>query len=70
MIQALGRLPEVAEVCAVTGQYNYMVFLCCDTPRQLDGVLDQLGQIEGVHHTHTAIVLSQKLDRRQTVEWA
>lgn len=64
VIKALTRLPEVTEICAVSGHYDYMVFLCCATPQQLDGLLDQLGQIDGVHQTHTAIVLSHKLDRR------
>lgn len=64
VIGALTRLPEVIEVCAVSGRYDYMVFLCCDTPQQLDELLDQVGQIDGVHQSHTALVLRYKLDRR------
>ena len=64
VIRALERLPEVEEVWAVSGQFDYMVLLRCDTPEQLDKLLDRLGQIEGVQKTQTSIVLSRKIDRR------
>ena len=67
VIKALDRLPEVEEVWAVSGQFDYMALLRCDTPEQLDALLDQLGQIEGINQTHTSIVLSRKIDRRSTV---
>ncbi|MGH8787639.1 MAG: Lrp/AsnC family transcriptional regulator [Cupriavidus necator] len=67
VIKALERLPEVEEVSAVSGQYDYMVFLRCETPEQLDGLLDQIGLIEGISETHTSVVLSRKLDRRSAV---
>lgn len=68
IIKALERLPEVEEVWAVSGQFDYMVLLQCSTPEQLDKLLDQVGQIEGVKQTQTSIVLSRKIDRRSTVE--
>ncbi|MDM0039068.1 Lrp/AsnC family transcriptional regulator [Variovorax sp. J22G21] len=67
VIAALERLPEVEEVWAVSGQFDYMVLLRCGTPEQLDELLDQLGQIDGIHQTHTSMVLSRKIDRRSTV---
>jgi DNA-binding Lrp family transcriptional regulator len=67
VIKALERLPEVEEVSAVSGQFDYMVFLRCETPEQLNSLLDQLGQIEGVHQTHTSVVLSRSIDRRSAV---
>jgi DNA-binding Lrp family transcriptional regulator len=68
IIKALGRLPEVEEVWAVSGQFDYMVLLRCSSPEQLDTLLDQMGQIDGVNQTQTSIVLSRKIDRRSTVE--
>jgi hypothetical protein len=44
-----------------------MVLLRCNTPAQLDQLLDQIGQLDGINHTQTSIVLSQKIDRRSTV---
>jgi len=67
VIRALERLPEVEEVWAVSGQFDYMVLLRCDTPEQLDKLLDQLGQIDGINQTQTSIVLSRKIDRRSAV---
>jgi DNA-binding Lrp family transcriptional regulator len=45
-----------------------MVLLRCSSPEQLDTLLDQMGQIDGVNQTQTSIVLSRKIDRRSTVE--
>jgi DNA-binding Lrp family transcriptional regulator len=67
VIRSLERLPEVEEVSAVSGQFDYMVFLRCSTPEQLDRLLDQIGQIEGINHTQTSIVLSRKIDRRSVI---
>ena len=67
VIQALERLPQVEEVFAVSGQFDYMAFLRCETPEQLDALLDRLGQIEGIGQTQTSIVLSRKIDRRSAV---
>ena len=67
VMRALERLPEVEEVWAVSGEFDYMVLLRCGTPEQLDALLDQLGQIEGVKQTQTSVVLSRKIDRRGAV---
>ena len=67
VVQALERLPEVEELCAVSGAFDYLALLCCNTPEQLDRLLDRVGQIEGIHQTHTSIILSRKIDRRSTV---
>ncbi len=64
VIRELGRFVEVEEVSAVSGQYDYLVFLRCDSHEQLDGLLDRIGLIDGVEQTQTSIVLSRKLDRR------
>ena len=67
VLRALERLPEVEEVCTVSGQVDILVFLRCETHEQLDALLDRIGLIDGVNHTQTSIVLSRKLDRRGTV---
>lgn len=66
VIKALERMPEVEGAWAVSGEFDYMVQLRCGSPQELDALLDQLGQIEGVRHTQTSMVLSQKIDRRPT----
>ncbi|WP_093375246.1 Lrp/AsnC family transcriptional regulator [Variovorax sp. OV329] len=64
VIKALERMPEVEGAWAVSGESDYMVLLRCATPKQLDDLLDRLGQLEGVRQTQTSMVLSQKIDRR------
>ena len=67
VLRALGAMPEVEEVSAVSGQFDYLVFLRCPTHERLDTLLDQIGQMDGVHRTQTSIVLSRKIDRRSVV---
>lgn len=67
VVAALERLTEVEEVSAVSGEYDYMVLLRCQTNEQLDALLDRIGQLEGIHQTHTSVVLSRKVDRRSAV---
>lgn len=64
VLRALQDMPEVEEVSAVSGPFDYLVFLRCTSHEQLDTLLDRLGQLDGVHQTQTSIVLSRKLDRR------
>ncbi|QEI07623.1 Lrp/AsnC family transcriptional regulator [Pigmentiphaga aceris] len=67
VINALARLPEVEEVSAVSGAFDYLILLRCDDTEQLDALLDQIGLIEGVNVTQTSVVLSRKIDRRGAV---
>ena len=60
-------MPEVEEVSSVSGPYDYLIFLRCETHEQLDELLDRIGLIEGVKQTQTSIVLSRKVDRRSAV---
>lgn len=66
VIKALERMPEVEGAWAVSGEFDYMVQLRCASPQELDALLDQLGQIDGVRQTQTSMVLSQKINRRPT----
>ena len=68
VIRALERMPEVEGAWAVSGEFDYVVQLRCASPQELDALLDQLGQVEGVRQTQTSMVLSQKIDRRATTD--
>ena len=67
VVQALERLPEVEEISAVSGPYDYLVALRCETNEQLDALLDRIGLIDGIRQTQTSVVLSRKVDRRSAV---
>lgn len=66
VMQSLNRLSEVEEVSALSGQYDYMVFLRCESNEKLDALLDRIGLIDGIQQTYTSVVLSRKIDRRTT----
>ena len=67
VLKELAQMPEIEEVSAVSGQFDYLVFLRCETHEQLNTLLDRIGLIDGVNHTQTSIVLSRKIDRRSAV---
>jgi DNA-binding Lrp family transcriptional regulator len=58
------RLPNVQQLLAVSGPYDYLAVVQARTPAELNTVLDELGQISGVTKTMSLIVLANKLDRR------
>ena len=64
VIKALERMPEVEGAWAVSGEFDYMVQLRCESPEALDALLDRLGEIEGIRRTQTSVVLSRKIDRQ------
>lgn len=64
VIKRLGKLPEIEELSAVSGIWDYMALLHAGSAERLDQVLDEIGAIEGVKQTTTAILLARKIDRR------
>lgn len=67
VMRALAKIPEVEEVSSVSGPFDYLVFLRCETHEHLDELLDHIGLLDGVKQTQTSIVLSRKLDRRNAI---
>lgn len=67
VIRELEKMPEVEEVSSVSGPYDYLIFLRCETHEQLDALLDRIGLIDGVKQTQTSIVLNRKVDHRSAV---
>jgi len=63
VLKRFKRIPEVQQLCSVSGEFDYVAWLRTDSAEQLDKLLDEIGEIEGVIKTTTSIVLSQKIDR-------
>jgi len=63
VLKRLRKMPEVQLLCAVSGEFDYVAWLRSDTPAQLDALLDQIGELEGVTRTTTSVVLARKIDR-------
>ncbi|WP_323614728.1 Lrp/AsnC family transcriptional regulator [Pseudomonas putida] len=65
VVRRLAAMGQVQQLCAVSGEFDYVAWLRSDSPEQLDQLLDQIGSVEGVEKTTTSIILSSKVDRGQ-----
>ncbi len=61
--QRLAALPELRQLCSVSGESDFVALLRADSPARLDALLDEIGAIEGVLKTTTAVVLARRIDR-------
>lgn len=64
VIKRMARIPEIQELSAVSGIWDYMILLHAANAERLDQLLDEIGAMEGVRQTTTAILLARKIDRR------
>jgi DNA-binding Lrp family transcriptional regulator len=63
VLKRLAKMPEIKLVCSVSGEFDYVAWLRADSPHVLDGLLDEIGDIEGVTKTHTSVVLAERISR-------
>ncbi len=63
VIRALKAIPFVTATYALSGGFDYLAVIEGETTQEIDGILDQIGRIEGIERTQTSIVLSVKFDR-------
>jgi DNA-binding Lrp family transcriptional regulator len=61
--QRLATLPELRQLCSVSGEFDYLALLHAETPARLDALLDEIGAFEGVIKTTTSVVLARRIDR-------
>jgi len=59
----LAALPELRQLCSVSGEFDYLALLRAESPARLDALLDEIGAIEGVARTTTSVVLARRIDR-------
>src|ERR1700757_2057146 len=58
VIRRLTKLPELRQLASVSGEFDYMALLRAPTTMRLDALLDEIGELEGVQRTTTAVVLA------------
>ena len=61
--QRLASLPELRQLCSVSGEFDYLALLRADSTARLDKLLDEIGAIDGVLKTTTSVVLARRIDR-------
>lgn len=64
IVARLQKIDEIEALFTVSGKFDMVLLVRTSTPSLLDNLLDQIGQVEGVISTESAIVLSTKFDRR------
>lgn len=57
------RMPEVRQLCTVSGEFDYVAQLQAPSAVRLDSLLDEIGRLEGVIRTQTSVVLARRIDR-------
>jgi DNA-binding Lrp family transcriptional regulator len=61
--QRLATLPELRQLCSVSGEFDYLALLHAASTARLDVLLDEIGAFEGVIKTNTSVVLARRIDR-------
>lgn len=64
VVRALGRMPQVQMLYTVSGKYDLVAIVQASSTERIDQLLDDIGLIEGVTDTESAVILSTKVDRR------
>lgn len=59
----LARMPEVRQLCAVSGEFDYVLLLRADSAVRLNTLLDDIRNFEGVVKTTTSVALAWKIER-------
>ncbi len=60
---ALTAIDQVASLHSISGVYDLAAVVAAGSMAELDGVLDQIGCLEGLDETMSSIILSTKIDR-------
>jgi DNA-binding Lrp family transcriptional regulator len=61
--QRLAALPELQQLCSVSGEFDYLALIGAESTARLDSLLDEIGAMEGVVRTNTSVVLDRRIDR-------
>lgn len=63
VVRSLKALSPVRALHSVSGSFDMIVIVESPSISDLDGLLDQIGAMEGVERTLSSIVLSTRIDR-------
>ena len=63
MIAELKKIPEVVSCHTLSGQFDLFVKSRCRLASELDELIDQIANMEGVRRTTSSIMLARKFER-------
>lgn len=61
--ERLQHMPEVRQLCAVSGEFDYVLLLRAESAVRLNTLLDDIRNLEGVVKTTTSVALAWKIER-------
>lgn len=59
----LKQIPQISELYAISGEYDLIAVLQAQSTEQLSQLLDDIGDLEGVERTNSAVILETKFKR-------
>ncbi|WP_029005917.1 Lrp/AsnC family transcriptional regulator [Azorhizobium doebereinerae] len=59
----LRAIREVRTLHSVSGSFDLIAVVVAPSVAQLDALVDQIGELEGVERTMTSVILSTRIDR-------
>jgi DNA-binding Lrp family transcriptional regulator len=62
-IADLAEMHEVRSLHSVSGEVDLIAIVAAPSVDALDGVIDRIGELDGVERTQTSVILSTKLER-------
>ena len=60
----LTQIPQIDTLLSISGRYDIIAMLSVTDTHQLEVILDQMWDIEGIVDTESSVVMSTRLDRR------
>lgn len=60
---ALKQIPAVRTLHSVSGNFDMIVIVEAASIKELDGLIDRIGALEGVDRTLSSVILSTRIDR-------
>lgn len=59
----LRRIMEVRTLHSVSGSFDMIAIVAAPSIRELDGLIDRIGALDGVERTMSSIILSTRIER-------
>lgn len=59
----LKQIPQISELYAISGEYDLIAVVQAQSTEQLSHLLDDIGNLDGVERTNSAVVLETKFKR-------
>lgn len=63
IVRQIEKLLSVQSLYSISGSYDLLAQVSCDTTAQLDQVIDEISTLDGVEKTLTSVVLGAKFRR-------